>query len=59
PTGQATALATEAAGRPVGLADDLDVAPDGRVYFSDASSKFTVAACADPTRATDHAHHAR
>ena len=41
--GQVRVLATAAEGRPFGFADDLDVAPDGRVYFSDASSKFTAA----------------
>lgn len=51
-TGQVTVLATEAEGRPFGFADDLDVAPDGRVYFSDASSKFTVAARADADAST-------
>jgi len=38
-TGQVTVLATEAEGRPFGFADDLDVAPDGRVYFSDARAR--------------------
>jgi sugar lactone lactonase YvrE len=33
-------LATEAGGVPFGFADDLDLAPDGTVYFSDASTKF-------------------
>ena len=35
-----TVLAAEADGVPIGYADDLDVARDGRVYFSDASTKF-------------------
>ena len=62
-TGQVTVLATEAEGRPFGFADDLDVAPDGRVYFSDASSKFTVAARADLDATTldivEHGGHGR
>jgi sugar lactone lactonase YvrE len=33
-------LATEAGGVPFGFADDLDIGPDGVVYFSDASWKF-------------------
>jgi sugar lactone lactonase YvrE len=33
-------VATGHAGVPFGLADDVDVGPDGTVYFSDASSKF-------------------
>ena len=62
-TGQVTVLATEAEGRPFGFADDLDVAPDGRVYFSDASSKFTLAARADAAASTldvlEHGGHGR
>ena len=61
--GQVTVLATQAEGRPLGFADDLDVAPDGRVYFSDASSKFTVAARADANASTldivEHGGHGR
>jgi sugar lactone lactonase YvrE len=33
-------LATEAGGVRIGLADDVDIGPDGTVYFSDASTKF-------------------
>jgi streptogramin lyase len=40
PGGAITTLATEADGVPIGLADDVDVAADGRIYFSDASTKF-------------------
>ncbi len=62
-TGQVRVLATEADGRPFGFADDLDVAPDGRVYFSDASGKFTVAARADADASTldilEHGGHGR
>lgn len=35
-----TTLATEAEGVPFGFTDDLDIAPDGTIYFSDASSRF-------------------
>jgi len=38
--GRVVALSREAGGVPFGFADDLDVAADGRVYFSDASSRF-------------------
>ncbi|MBX9788983.1 MAG: SMP-30/gluconolactonase/LRE family protein [Pirellulales bacterium] len=40
PDGQVSTLATEVDGVPFGFADDVDVASDGRVYFSDASDKF-------------------
>lgn len=42
PGGEVTALARTAGGVPFGFADDVDVAADGRIYFSDASSKFGV-----------------
>jgi sugar lactone lactonase YvrE len=35
-----TVLATEAGGTPFRFVDDLDIARDGTIYFSDASSKF-------------------
>jgi sugar lactone lactonase YvrE len=38
--GQIEVLANEAGGVPFGFADDLDITPDGTIYFSDASSKF-------------------
>ena len=40
PTGDITELATTADGIPIKYADDVDVAADGRIYFSDASTKF-------------------
>lgn len=48
PDGEVTALATETKrswyrvrdDSPIRLADDLDIAPDGKVYFSDASTRF-------------------
>jgi sugar lactone lactonase YvrE len=38
--GKVEVLATEAGGVPFKFTDDVDVAPDGRIYFSDASSKY-------------------
>lgn len=43
PAGAIRVVATEVDGVAFGFADDLDVADDGRIYFSDASSKFTAA----------------
>lgn len=40
PQGKVETLATEADGVPFAFTDDLDIASDGRIYFSDASSKF-------------------
>lgn len=40
PDGAITTLATAADGVPFGFTDDVDVAADGKIYFSDASSKF-------------------
>ncbi|CAD5107720.1 SMP-30/gluconolactonase/LRE family protein [Zestomonas carbonaria] len=40
PQGNIAVLATEADGVPFRFTDDLDIASDGRIYFSDASSKF-------------------
>lgn len=42
PDGELEHLTNGAEGVPFGFADDLDVASDGRVYFSDASSRFGV-----------------
>jgi sugar lactone lactonase YvrE len=38
--GEVTVLATEAAGQPLHFTNDLDIASDGTIYFSDASSRF-------------------
>jgi sugar lactone lactonase YvrE len=43
PAGSVRVLSTEAGGVPFRLTDDLDIAADGTVYFTDASSKFPVA----------------
>lgn len=40
--GTVETLATGHDGLPFGLADDVDVGPDGTVYFTDASSRFGV-----------------
>ncbi len=40
PDGKITVLATGAEGVPFRFTDDVDVAADGTIYFSDASSKF-------------------
>ncbi|AYC33681.1 SMP-30/gluconolactonase/LRE family protein [Pseudomonas cavernae] len=40
PQGQIKVLATEADGVPFRFTDDLDIASDGRIYFTDASAKF-------------------
>ncbi len=40
PRGQVSVLATEADGVPFAFTDDLDIASDGRIYFSDASNRF-------------------
>jgi sugar lactone lactonase YvrE len=42
PTGEIATLATAAGGVGFGLCDDLDVAADGTVYFTDASWKFGI-----------------
>lgn len=40
PEGAVTVLSTEHGGRPFVFADDLDIASDGKIYFSDASDKY-------------------
>jgi len=42
PEGAVSVLAREARGTLFRLTDDLDIAADGRVYFTDASSRFSV-----------------
>ena len=39
--GEITVLSTGAGDIPFAFADDLDIASDGRIYFSDASSKYS------------------
>jgi len=57
PEGEITVLVTEAEGRPFGLADDLDIAEDGTIYFSDASDKFDVSNYMDDLM--EHRSHGR
>lgn len=40
PQGDIKVLLTEVEGEPFGFTDDLDIAADGVIYFSDASTKF-------------------
>lgn len=40
PDGTISVLSTEEGGKPFVFTDDVDVAPDGLIYFSDASSKW-------------------
>lgn len=40
PDGKITVLATETDGIPFKFTDDVEIAPDGMIYFSDASSKY-------------------
>jgi sugar lactone lactonase YvrE len=40
PKGEITTLLTEVAGQALVFTDDLDIASDGTIYFSDASTKF-------------------
>lgn len=40
PDGKVSTLSTEADGTPFAFADDLDIASDGKIYFSDASDKY-------------------
>ncbi|MBX7071973.1 MAG: SMP-30/gluconolactonase/LRE family protein [Pirellulales bacterium] len=42
PNKEIKVLTTKANGQPLGFTDDLDVARDGTIYFSDASTKFGV-----------------
>ncbi len=57
PSGILETLATGHGGVPFGLADDVDIAPDGTVYFTDASSRSGL----DATREDilEHAGHGR
>lgn len=41
PTGEIHLVASQVDGSVIGYANDVDVAPDGKVYFSDASKKFS------------------
>jgi sugar lactone lactonase YvrE len=41
PEGKSTVLTNSAENIPFGFTDDLDIASDGKIYFSDATTKFT------------------
>ncbi|TNE62087.1 MAG: SMP-30/gluconolactonase/LRE family protein [Alphaproteobacteria bacterium] len=41
PDGSITVLATETDGRPFKFTDDVDIASDGKIYFSDASDTYS------------------
>ncbi|MCZ6506946.1 MAG: SMP-30/gluconolactonase/LRE family protein [Acidobacteria bacterium] len=47
-SGNVRVLASEAEGVPFGFTNNVDVARDGRVYFTDATSKFSVAVVGAP-----------
>lgn len=62
--GQVTTLATQADGVAIVYADAVDVASDGRIYFSDASTKFSAADIGDTLEASkldilEHGGHGR
>jgi sugar lactone lactonase YvrE len=64
PDGKITELATIADGVPILYADDVDVAADGKIYFSDASTKFGAMKTADTLEASlydlmEHGGHGR
>jgi sugar lactone lactonase YvrE len=40
PNGNITTLTNQVDGTPIDYADDVDIADDGKIYFSDASTKF-------------------
>jgi sugar lactone lactonase YvrE len=43
PAGEITVLTTGVNGKPFGFVDDVDIASDGKIYFTDASSKWNQA----------------
>lgn len=62
--GTITELATIADGVPIRYADDVDVAADGKIYFSDASTKFGAKECGGAYEASlldlmEHGSHGR
>ena len=64
PNATLTVLADIADGTPILYADDVDVAKDGRIYFSDASTKFSAKAYGDTMKASmldiiEHGGHGR
>jgi sugar lactone lactonase YvrE len=64
PNGEISELATAADGIPIRYADDVDVAADGKIYFSDASTKFGAKESGDTYKASlldlmEHGGHGR
>ncbi len=64
PTGAIQELATVADETPIKYADDVDVAADGKIYFSDASTKFGALECGGTYQASlldlmEHGGHGR
>lgn len=55
--GEITTLSTEHGGRPYGFTNDVDVAADGTIYFTDASEKFGQTAFVDDLM--EHGAHGR
>lgn len=57
-------LTNSADGIPFGFTDDVDIAVDGKIYFSDATSKYSSASCGGATKASiidtlEHGGHGR
>ena len=48
PEGELSLLTNSMDGVPIVYADDVDVTEDGKIYFSDASTKFGAKAMAAP-----------
>ncbi len=64
PQKEITVLAAEADGIPIVYADDVDIAADGTIYFSDASTKFNAKDIGDTLEASlldlmEHGGHGR
>ena len=54
PDGGIELLTDSVNGTPIPFADDVDIGPDGVVYFSDASTKFGAVETGSPTEASLH-----
>ena len=52
PDGTISELSVSAGGIPLGFTDDVDVAQDGKIYFSDASTKFLPKVVGDTYKAS-------
>jgi len=64
PDGAITTLATEADGKPIRFANSVDVAANGKIYFSDSSTKFGASQWGGPDPASlldilEHGGHGR